>query len=69
MEDQHKNWAMQWKAATPRLQAVRDEELRRMGGDVPASGRREQHPEKNGLVIFQRWMMRKALLDAMTGCD
>ena len=60
--DQHKAWAMQWKAAAPRLQAVRDRELRQL---QPVSAKPSlRNAEKNGMVIFQRWMMRKALLDA-----
>jgi hypothetical protein len=60
--DQHKAWAMQWKAAAPRLQAVRDQELRDL--QSPSTRPNTGKPEQNGLVIFQRWMMRKALLDA-----
>jgi hypothetical protein len=63
-------WAAQWKAATPRLQAVRDEELRQLSQELEASAVRESapiaydlYPERNGLVIMQRWFQRKMILD------
>lgn len=64
--DQHKEWAMQWKSAGPRLQAIRDEELRKLDavGAQSIEKRNAENPHLNGLVIFQKWMMRQALLDA-----
>jgi hypothetical protein len=60
-------WIQQWKSAAPRLQAIRDEELRRMGDQSPRSISGhvlyDRYPERNGLVIMQRWFMRRQLLD------
>jgi hypothetical protein len=65
MNEQHKAWAMQWKSAAPRLQAVRDEELRSLESTTRTSQNNlTQNPEMNGLVIFQKWMMRRAILQA-----
>jgi hypothetical protein len=63
--NEHKAWAMQWKAAAPRLQEIRDAELRSlntMSQQQSSAVVREENPERNGLVIFQRWMMRLAIL-------
>ncbi len=61
-------WIQQWKQAGPALQAVRDQELRQLGGAPSgfAAGHRvfDRHPERHGMVIMQRWLMRQALLDA-----
>ena len=57
-----KQWAMQWKAAGPELKRIRDEELRQL--DAHACFPMMQNPYDNGLVIWQRWMMRLALLNA-----
>jgi hypothetical protein len=63
-------WAAQWKAAAPRLQAIRDEELRQLAQEPQAPVLMEStpraydlYPERNGLVIMQRWFQRKMLLD------
>jgi hypothetical protein len=53
---------MQWKAAAPALQRVRDDELRAL--DQTMQVRPPEDPYRNALVDFQRWMMRKAILDA-----
>lgn len=56
---------MQWKAASSRLQEVRDRELRALNTirqDPSFDGWKDENPERNGLVIFQRWMMRFAIL-------
>jgi hypothetical protein len=59
-------WVQQWKEAAPRLQAIRDEELRRMGNDAmgPSSSYRiyDKYPERHGMVIMQQWFMRSYLL-------
>jgi hypothetical protein len=59
-------WARQWKEAAPRLQAIRDEELRRMGHGVKghSSGYRiyDKYPERHGMVIMQQWLMRRYLI-------
>ena len=60
MQEQQKAWAMQWKSASARLQAVRDQELREL--DSNRSKNSSSVPLENGLVVFQRWMMRLALL-------
>lgn len=60
-----KQWAQQWKQAGPALQAIRDQELRQLGGDSGgvAGGHRvyDRNPERHGMVIMQRWFMRQAL--------
>lgn len=60
-----KQWAQQWKRAAPALQAIRDQELRQLGGQPSgiAAGHRvyERYPERHGMVIMQRWLMRQAL--------
>jgi len=59
-------WVQQWKEAAPRLQAIRDEELRRLerGSSASYEGPRlwEKNPHANGMVIMQRWLMRLELL-------
>ena len=66
-------WIAQWKAAAPRLQVVRDEELRRTGGGPrrTVDGARifDRHPERHGMVIMQRWFMRRHLLDLIRNED
>lgn len=57
-----KLWALQWKAAAPELKRIRDEELRQL--DPYTGFAAEKNPYENGLVIWQRWMMRLALLNA-----
>ena len=75
-----KQWAQQWKHAAPALQAIRDEELRRLdqrdgsqrqpGDEVPQAGQSvvpqlyDRYPERHGMVIMQRWFMRLALLSS-----
>jgi len=61
--EQQKAWAMQWKSAGRRLQEVRDRELRELDQSTMLRESAES-PEENGLVTFQRWMMRLALLKA-----
>lgn len=64
-------WVQQWKEAAPRLQAIRDEELRRRGvGREEVKGKRlvagtrlfQRNPDRHGMVIMQRWWMRRHLL-------
>jgi hypothetical protein len=62
-------WVQQWKEAGPRLQAIRDEELRRKHRDGRSKAPRvaghilyDRYPERHGLVVFQKWMMRHAML-------
>ena len=61
-------WIQQWKDAAPRLQAIRDEELRRLGdkSSQVVEGVRiyEPYPDRHGMVVMQRWFMRKELLDS-----
>lgn len=66
-------WIRQWKQAAPKLQAIRDEELRRRGnqsiskasGTARAAGvlLYDRYPERHGMVIMQRWFMRRYLLE------
>jgi len=66
-----KQWAQQWKRATPALQAIRDQELRQLDGDSGgiAAGYRvyDRNPERHGMVIMQRWFMRQALQSIRSG--
>jgi len=69
LPDFAKQWVQQWKEAGTRLQAIRDEELRRKNPGVGSKARPvaglilfDKYPERHGLVVFQRWMMRQALL-------
>jgi hypothetical protein len=64
-----KQWAQQWKQAAPKLQAIRDEELLRLDGNVNSSQQADlpcivydRNPQQNGLVIMQRWFQRQAIL-------
>ena len=57
-----KAWAMQWKSAAVPLQEVHDAELRELESRHGSMVRED--PYQNGLVMFRRWMMRKAILDA-----
>ena len=64
-------WIKQWKQAAPLLQAIRDEELRRLGDcDENTSTRSaalpliyQRYPERHGMVIMQKWFMRRHLLE------
>lgn len=62
-------WVQQWKQAAPRLQAIRDEELRRLGtkSNPPIDGIRifDKRPYEHGMVTMQRWFMRQYLLDSL----
>lgn len=70
-------WIQQWKDAAPRLQAIRDEELRRRGtgsrttGIEPASGvvLFDRYPERHGMVQMQRWFMRRQLAETANKID
>jgi len=70
-----KQWAQQWKRAAPALQAIRDQELRQLGGDSGGesggivAGHRiyDRNPERHGMVIMQRWFMRQALQSIGSG--
>jgi len=59
-------WVQRWKDAGPRLQAIRDEELRRLGHESKGSGTSQliydKYPERHGMVIMQKWFMRRQLL-------
>lgn len=68
-----KQWADTWKSAGPKLQAIRDEELRqksskgvRVAGGVVVY---ETNPHLNGLVTMQAWFMRKQLLDLLKSSE
>ncbi len=72
-------WVQQWKDAAPRLQAIRDEELRRLGdASSPLSGPvsgivgddvsqpvmiYEKYPHSHGMVIMQQWFLRRHALE------
>jgi hypothetical protein len=59
-------WVRQWKEAAPRLQAIRDEELRKMGDRSKGTNASvriyDKYPERHGMVIMQQWFMRRYLL-------
>ena len=61
-------WVQQWKQAAPRLQAIRDEELRRLScnssHEIEGIRIYEEYPHRHGMVVMQRWFMRKQLLDS-----
>lgn len=67
-------WIQQWKRSAPLLQSIRDEELRRLGEQHSASGKRpagmpivyDRYPERHGMVIMQRWFMRRHLMELGT---
>jgi hypothetical protein len=60
-------WVQQWKDAGPRLQAIRDEELRRLG-DGPKVAQDscnvvyDKYPERHGMVMMQKWFMRQQII-------
>lgn len=67
MTNQEKQWAMAWKNAAPKLQAIRDEELRqsRTKGFQYVDESTvvyDPAPHRNGLVKMQAWFMRFQLL-------
>jgi hypothetical protein len=70
LPDFAQQWASQWKAAAPRLQAVRDAELRQLSAESTSESEAsgpwvyDRYPERNGLVIMQRWFQRKMILDS-----
>jgi hypothetical protein len=59
-------WVQQWKDAGPRLQAIRDEELRQLGNQPktcsPGVLVYEKYPERYGMVVMQKWFTRGYLL-------
>lgn len=62
-------WAAAWKSAGPKLQAIRDEELRQRSGKGArmAGGVRvfERNPHSNGMVTMQAWFTRFHLLNSI----
>lgn len=62
-----RQWVQQWIEAAPRLQAIRDEELRRLddpkGPGIPEAKLYDNRPDLHGMVSMQRWLVRKHLLD------
>ncbi len=67
--EQELAWAAAWKAAGPKLQAIRDEELRQCSGKGArmAGGVRvfEKNPHANGMVTMQAWFTRLHLLNSI----
>lgn len=63
-------WARQWKEAAPKLQTIRDEELRRLDDDRsvnrdPRPGGvnlYDKYPERHGMVQMQRRLQRLHIL-------
>lgn len=66
-------WVQPWKQAGRRLQAIRDEEMRRLSnksGKVVEGVRiYEKHPLEHGMVAMQRWLMRNELLSRLSKRD
>ena len=66
-------WVQQWKDAAPRLQAIRDEELRRLGQEAKGSESvqrvYEKYPERHGMVTMQKWFMRRQMIETRTKKD
>ncbi len=64
--DNEKAWIEAWRTGAPRLQAIRDEELRQLSGKgIRQAGGvtvYEKNPHANGLVIMQAWFMRFQIL-------
>ncbi len=67
--EQELAWAATWKAAGPKLQAIRDEELRqRRGKGARVAGVVrvfERNPHLNGMVTMQAWFTRLHLLNSI----
>ncbi len=59
-------WVAAWKSAGPKLQQIRDEELRQKSNKgvrmVGGSTVYETNPHLNGMVSMQAWFMRHQLL-------
>jgi hypothetical protein len=70
-------WIQQWKRSAPLLQSIRDEELRRLGEQHSTSDNRQvgmpilydRYPERHGMVIMQRWFMRRHLIEQSARAD
>jgi hypothetical protein len=70
-------WIQQWKRSAPLLQSIRDEELRRLGEQHSTSDNRQvgmpilydRYPERHGMVIMQRWFMRRQLIEQSARAD
>ena len=64
--EQERAWIAAWKSAGPKLQQIRDEELRQKGnkGVRIAGGVSvyETNPHLNGMVKMAAWFMRQQLL-------
>ena len=65
--EHEKQWITAWRLAGPKLQAIRDEELRQKGnkgcrpvGDITVY---EPAPHRNGLVTMQAWFSRFQILN------
>ncbi len=71
------HWIQQWKRSAPLLQSIRDEELRRLGEQHSTSDNRQvgmpilydRYPERHGMVIMQRWFMRRQLIEQSARAD
>ncbi|MGB7347577.1 MAG: hypothetical protein WBD20_25365 [Pirellulaceae bacterium] len=61
-------WIKQWKEAAPRLQAIRDDELRLMGNGQKSVSVRQpllyhRNPQSHGMVKMQAWFARRQIMD------
>ncbi len=67
--EQLKAWVDNWKAVGPKLQQIRDEELRQLSnkGIREAAGHvvYEAAPHRNGMVTMQAWFMRFHMLQLL----
>lgn len=64
--EQEKQWIAAWRLAGPRLEAIRDEELRQKSNkgvrSVAGHTVYETAPHLNGMVIMQAWFQRFHIL-------
>ncbi len=64
--ENEKTWIEAWRLAGPKLQQIRDEELRQMGnkgvGAVAGHTVYESCPHRNGMVTMQAWFQRFQIL-------
>jgi len=64
-------WVQQWKDAAPRLQAIRDDELRQLGHDAKRSTANhlvyDKYPERHGMVMMQKWFLRRQMMLVVGG--
>ena len=71
-DEQEKRWIAAWKLAGPKLQEIREEELRGLDEDAGLKllGARSERPATlHGLAVFEAWMMRWRILEMQKRLD